>query len=107
MLKRKYYLQKKLNRSVVIVIGTTQYLVFDFLRNNLRGRRYAYIKTIILYVVFKNKEKLSKAHKKHFYQRIHQSGWSHLKITNYLKNSPTALKAPASLVNSHNDYKLL
>ena len=30
-----------------------------------------------------NKEKLSQAHKKHFYQRLNQSGWSHYKVTNY------------------------
>lgn len=30
-----------------------------------------------------NKEKLSQAHKKHGYQRLTQSGWSHYKVTNY------------------------
>jgi len=30
-----------------------------------------------------NGEKLSKAHKKHAYQRLNQSGFSHLKVTNY------------------------
>jgi Fuc2NAc and GlcNAc transferase len=30
-----------------------------------------------------NKEKLSQAHKKHAYQRLTQSGWSHFKVTNY------------------------
>lgn len=30
-----------------------------------------------------NKERLSQAHKKHLYQRLTQSGWSHLKVTNY------------------------
>lgn len=30
-----------------------------------------------------NKEKLSVAHKKHAYQRLTQSGWSHLKVTNF------------------------
>ncbi|RXJ83084.1 MraY family glycosyltransferase [Arcobacter cloacae] len=30
-----------------------------------------------------NKEKLSQAHKKHAYQRLTQSGWSHYKVTNY------------------------
>jgi Fuc2NAc and GlcNAc transferase len=30
-----------------------------------------------------NNEKLSQAHKKHAYQRLNQSGWSHLKVTNY------------------------
>jgi Fuc2NAc and GlcNAc transferase len=30
-----------------------------------------------------NHEKLSKAHKKHAYQRMTQSGWSHFKVTNY------------------------
>ena len=29
-----------------------------------------------------NKEKLSQAHKKHAYQRLTQSGWSHYKVTN-------------------------
>ena len=30
-----------------------------------------------------NKEKLTQAHKKHAYQRLTQSGWSHYKVTNY------------------------
>ena len=30
-----------------------------------------------------NNEKLSQAHKKHAYQRLTQSGWSHFKVTNY------------------------
>ncbi|MGB5791555.1 MraY family glycosyltransferase [Poseidonibacter sp.] len=30
-----------------------------------------------------NGEKLSLAHKKHAYQRLNQSGWSHFKVTNY------------------------
>ena len=30
-----------------------------------------------------NREKLSQAHKKHAYQRLNQSGWSHKKVTNY------------------------
>jgi len=30
-----------------------------------------------------NKEKLNQAHKKHAYQRLTQSGWSHFKVTNY------------------------
>ena len=30
-----------------------------------------------------NGEKLSQAHKKHVYQRLNQSGWSHFKVTNY------------------------
>jgi len=30
-----------------------------------------------------NREKLSVAHKKHAYQRLNQSGWSHFKVTNY------------------------
>jgi len=30
-----------------------------------------------------NHEKLSKAHKKHAYQRLTQAGWSHFKVTNY------------------------
>ena len=31
----------------------------------------------------RNKQKLSQAHKKHAYQRLTQSGWSHFKVTNY------------------------
>lgn len=30
-----------------------------------------------------NNENISKAHKKHAYQRLNQSGWSHFKVTNY------------------------
>lgn len=36
--------------------------------------------TITLVRRFKNKEKLSVAHKKHMYQRLHQAGWSHQKV---------------------------
>ena len=40
--------------------------------------------TITLYKRYKNKENLLKAHKKHYYQRIVQFGWSHIKTTNFL-----------------------
>lgn len=30
-----------------------------------------------------NNEKISEAHKKHAYQRLNQSGWSHFKVTNF------------------------
>jgi len=33
--------------------------------------------TLTLFRRYKNSEKLSQAHKKHAYQRLHQSGWSH------------------------------
>jgi len=33
--------------------------------------------TLTLFRRYKNAEKLSQAHKKHAYQRLHQSGWSH------------------------------
>lgn len=36
--------------------------------------------TVTLYRRWKNKEKLSQAHKKHIYQRLHQSGWAHNKV---------------------------
>lgn len=36
--------------------------------------------TITLFRRFKNKERLSQAHKKHMYQRLHQAGWSHQKV---------------------------
>jgi Fuc2NAc and GlcNAc transferase len=36
--------------------------------------------TITLFRRFKNREKISKAHKKHMYQRLHQAGWSHQKV---------------------------
>ena len=36
--------------------------------------------TITLFRRFLNKEKLSQAHKKHMYQRLHQAGWSHQKV---------------------------
>jgi len=37
--------------------------------------------TLTLYRRFKNAEKLSIAHKKHFYQRLVQSHWSHAQVT--------------------------
>lgn len=36
--------------------------------------------TLTLYRRYKNKEKLSQAHKKHAYQRLVQSGWAHDKV---------------------------
>jgi len=36
--------------------------------------------TLTLFRRYKNKEKLSKAHKKHAYQRLNQSGWTHSKV---------------------------
>ena len=39
--------------------------------------------TLTLFRRYKNGEQLSRAHKKHAYQRLNQSGWSHYKITNY------------------------
>ncbi len=39
--------------------------------------------TLTLYRRYKNGEKLSQAHKKHAYQRLSQSGWSHSKVTTY------------------------
>ena len=37
--------------------------------------------TLTLVRRYLNKEKLSVAHKKHGYQRLHQSGWSHLQVS--------------------------
>ena len=39
--------------------------------------------TLTLYRRKRNGEKLSQSHKKHFYQRLTQAGWSHYKVTNY------------------------
>ncbi len=39
--------------------------------------------TLTLFRRYKNGEKLSKAHKKHAYQRLIQSGWSHDKVVKY------------------------
>ena len=39
--------------------------------------------TFTLFRRYKNSEKLSQAHKKHAYQRLTQSGWSHSKVTIY------------------------
>ena len=39
--------------------------------------------TITLFRRYKNREKLSQAHKKHAYQRLNQSGWSHDKVVIY------------------------
>jgi Fuc2NAc and GlcNAc transferase len=36
--------------------------------------------TLTLFRRYRNKEKLSQAHKKHAYQRLHQSGWKHDKV---------------------------
>lgn len=39
--------------------------------------------TLTLYRRYRNKEKLSHAHRKHAYQRLVQSGWSHSKVVLY------------------------
>jgi Fuc2NAc and GlcNAc transferase len=39
--------------------------------------------TLTIFRRYKNKEKLTEAHKKHGYQRLTQSGWSHYKVTNW------------------------
>ena len=39
--------------------------------------------TLTLFRRYRNKEKLSQAHKKHAYQRLTQSGWSHSKVVFY------------------------
>ena len=39
--------------------------------------------TLTLFRRYKNGEKLSQAHRKHAYQRLTQSGWSHAKVTLY------------------------
>lgn len=39
--------------------------------------------TLTLFRRYKNGEKLSKAHKKHAYQRLNQSGWAHNKVVLY------------------------
>tara|TARA_B100001063_G_scaffold88244_1_gene82099 strand:+ start:16867 stop:17826 length:960 start_codon:yes stop_codon:yes gene_type:complete len=39
--------------------------------------------TITLFRRKLNNENISQAHKKHAYQRLNQSGWSHFKVTNY------------------------
>lgn len=39
--------------------------------------------TLTLFRRYKNGEKLSQAHRKHAYQRLTQSGWSHSKVTIY------------------------
>lgn len=39
--------------------------------------------TLTLYRRYQNKEKLSHAHRKHAYQRLVQSGWSHSKVVMY------------------------
>lgn len=39
--------------------------------------------TITLFRRWKNREKLSQAHKKHAYQRLTQAGWTHFKVANF------------------------
>lgn len=39
--------------------------------------------TLTLFRRYRNKEKLSQPHKKHAYQRLHQSNWSHSKIVTF------------------------
>ncbi|MCK5537047.1 MAG: hypothetical protein KAI79_09480, partial [Bacteroidales bacterium] len=41
---------------------------------------YWFDATLTLFRRYRNGEKLSQAHKKHAYQRLSQSGWSHSKV---------------------------
>jgi len=45
---------------------------------------YWFDATLTLFRRWRNKEKLSQAHRKHIYQRLNQSGFSHLKVDLFL-----------------------
>lgn len=58
--------------------------------------------TLTLYRRYQNKEKLSHAHRKHAYQRLVQSGWSHSKVVIYALgvNLVLAILGYSSLLNN-------
>lgn len=62
--------------------------------------------TFTLFRRWRNKEKLSNAHKKHAYQRIVQFGFSHLKTDMYLLGVNSIVFALVLIVRSH-EYLLL
>lgn len=63
--------------------------------------------TLTLYRRYRNKEQLSQAHKKHAYQRLNQSGWSHDRVTIYSILCNVVLFFFAWLTEEYPSYLLL
>ncbi len=62
---------------------------------------------LTLYRRYKNAEKLSQAHKKHAYQRLTQSGWSHSRVALYAMAINAILFLFAWLAKEYPDFALL
>ncbi|MGE4287714.1 MAG: glycosyltransferase family 4 protein [Salinivirgaceae bacterium] len=61
--------------------------------------------TFTLYRRWRNKEQLSKAHKKHAYQRLTQGGWSHLKVDLWAMGLNFLFIAAVYLTQQHLAYQ--
>jgi Fuc2NAc and GlcNAc transferase len=61
--------------------------------------------TFTLYRRWRNKEQLSKAHKKHAYQRLTQGGWSHLKVDLWAMGLNLLFIAGVYLTRQHVTYQ--
>lgn len=62
--------------------------------------------TLTLYRRWRNSEQLSKAHKKHAYQRLTQVGWSHLKVDLWAMGLNLLFIAGVYLTQHHLSYQL-
>jgi UDP-N-acetylmuramyl pentapeptide phosphotransferase/UDP-N-acetylglucosamine-1-phosphate transferase len=62
--------------------------------------------TLTLYRRWRNKEKLSIAHRKHIYQRLVQSGFSHLKVDIFLSLLDAILIIAVYICSKHNNLQL-
>jgi Fuc2NAc and GlcNAc transferase len=67
---------------ILIILGIyfNNKLQIDFLGWLILTSLFWFDATLTLYYRWRNKEKLSQAHKKHYYQRIAQFGYSHQKV---------------------------
>ena len=71
---------------ILIVLGIYFHNIYKFSILNwiMLSSPFWFDATLTLYRRWRNGEKLSEAHRKHVYQRIVQSGFSHLKVNIYL-----------------------
>jgi Fuc2NAc and GlcNAc transferase len=71
---------------ILVVLGIYFHNIYKFSILNwiMLSSPFWFDATLTLYRRWRNGEKLSEAHRKHVYQRIVQSGFSHLKVNIYL-----------------------
>jgi Fuc2NAc and GlcNAc transferase len=71
---------------ILVVLGIYFHNIYKFSILNwiMLSSPFWFDATLTLYRRWRNGEKLSEAHRKHVYQRIVQSGFSHLKVNMWL-----------------------